>query len=595
VETANYVPGEAIVVLKNRIGQLSAAVLSSAAGERYVASVAAGVEGKAVTTYESLSEAQDGIFVLIRSETKSTEALLAELKKNPDVACASPNYRIRAARDPNDPQYGNGNLWGMRSIKANEAWNTTTGSSDIYVAVIDSGVYADHEDLSANIDKARSRNFTNPTGQSTPVDDRNYNDGNGHGTHVAGTIAAVGNNKIGVVGVNWNAKLIALKVLDDDGLGFDSWIIAAIDYLVGLLRDNPNLNVPAVNLSLGGWSSETPSEAQKSPLWLAFQSLDNTDRSVIVVAAGNEAHEVGAPALYTIRDWGISKGDDCYPASFTGLNNLLVVGAINENDEALSSTTGGSNWSSDAVHLAAPGEKIMSTSYLSPALYNYSSGTSMAVPHVAGAAALVAAHRPNLKAHQLKNLLRGTANSGVNPKSSGTVMERMIQPQKVPDKTLSKYGLLDVSAALAAEIPTVPVTGITVTPASASLSIGDTLRLHAALTPENASDITVVWSSAEVGIAIVDSTGLVKGLSTGTTNITAHALGGSISANALISVTTPTSSPDELSPTPVTPNPSPESSQKSGGGCNEGFGIVFLLPLSWLEPFRRDNFHRVPD
>jgi subtilisin family serine protease len=564
---AKYAPGEALVMLKNRVGQLSASALSSAAAERYISGVAMNVGAKAVTTYASLSEAQDGIFVLIRSETKSTEELVAELKNNPDVASVSPNYRVRAAKDPNDPQYGE--LWGMKSIKADAAWDTTTGSDEVYVAVIDSGVYASHEDLSPNIDRTRSRNFVNPTGSSTPVNDQNYNDGDGHGTHVAGTIAAVGNNGIGVVGINWNAKIIALRVLDDDGKGYNSWIIAAIDYLVGLLRENPSLRVPAVNLSLGGWDPETPSEAQTSALWRAFQSIDATNRSVIVVAAGNESHEVGAPAPYTIARKEIIKGDYCYPASFTGLNNLIVVGAIDKDNEALSSSTGGSSWSSSGVHLAAPGTNIMSTYTFPP--YSISSGTSMAAPHVAGAAALVASHRPGLTANQLKTLLCGTANGGVNPKSPGTVWGYTIPPQNVPDRTLSRYGLLDVSAALKTEVPTVPVTGITVTPSSASLSVGDTLQLRAALTPENATDVTVLWSSSEAGVAAVDETGLVKALSSGTAAITAQALGGgNVSQSALISVTTLTS----------TPSPSPASSQKSGGGCNGGFGIVFLASLA---------------
>ncbi|MDR2179283.1 MAG: S8 family serine peptidase [Synergistaceae bacterium] len=564
-------------MFKNQIGPLNAASLSSTAGERYVSSLTSSVGAKTVTTYMSLSEAQGSIFTLVRSETKSAEELVAELEKNPNVICASPNYRVRALREPNDPRYGE--QWGMKSIKADEAWNVTTGRDDIYVAVIDSGVYAEHEDLAANVDKTLSRNFVNPTGGSIPVSDQNFADGNGHGTHVTGTIASTGNNGVGVAGVNWNAKIIVLRTLDDEGSGFESWIIAALDYVLKLLKDNPDLRIPAINLSLGGWSPETPEKSQATAQWLAYQAIDSTNRSVIVVAAGNETHEVGAPAPYTIEDYGITRGDYCYPASFTGLNNFLVVGAVDERGEAPSF----SSWSSKSVHLIAPGTQILST-YTplvnKPVLYTVSSGTSMAAPHVSGAVALIASHRSDLKASQLKSLLCSTADAGINPQSSGTVGPYMIVPQNVPDRTLSKYGLLNVNAALTGEVPAIPVTGVTVIPASAFLSVGDILQLHAVLTPEDAANTSVVWSSSEVEIAAVTGTGLVTALSAGTTVIAAHALGGNgVSGSALISVktSTPTPSPTVSPPTPTPVSPGP--SQKSGGGCDAGFGIVLFASI----------------
>ncbi|MDR3265061.1 MAG: hypothetical protein LBT15_03520, partial [Synergistaceae bacterium] len=178
-ESARYAPGEALVVLKNRIGHLNVTTLSGTGGKSYVQSVAEGVGANAVTTYAALSEARNEIFVLIKSETKTTEELLAELADNPNVECASPNYRIRIAASPNDPDYGS--LWGLKKIRADEAWDTTTGSEDIYVVVADTGVYAAHPDLAANIDTSLSRSFVNPGGGTTPVENSNFNDRNGHG------------------------------------------------------------------------------------------------------------------------------------------------------------------------------------------------------------------------------------------------------------------------------------------------------------------------------------------------------------------------------------------------------------------------------
>ncbi|MDR3231983.1 MAG: S8 family serine peptidase, partial [Synergistaceae bacterium] len=412
-EPAQYAPGEALVVLKNRIGQVSAAALSSASGGNYVKSVAESAGAKVATTYAALSEARNEIFVLIKSETKSTEELLAELAKNPDVECASPNYRVQAfTTTPNDPDYGS--LWGLEKIRVSEVWDTTTGSENVHVAVIDTGLYAGHPDLAANVETSLSRSFVNPDNSVTPVVSSNFSDRDGHGTHVAGTIAAVGNNEIGVVGVNWRAKIIALKALRDNGSGWDSWTIAALDYLVDLLRANPDMRIPAVNLSLGGWIPETPAVRQNSATWRAYKALDDTNRTVIVVAAGNEGHEVGAPApadYYNQRGERIvTKGAYCYPASFTGLKNLLVVGSVNVSDTAPAFT----NWSSGSVHLAAPGVNIRSTysaeALTGASLYANLQGTSMSAPHVAGAVALLASAHADRTANQLKELLCNSAN-----------------------------------------------------------------------------------------------------------------------------------------------------------------------------------------
>jgi len=177
------------------------------------------------------------------------------------VESASPNYEVRALAVPNDPKWSE--LWGMAKIRADQAWDTTTGSTDVYVAVIDTGIDAAHEDLAANVDRNLSRSFVNPNlNDHEPVENSNYADGDGHGTHVAGTIAAVGNNGVGVVGVNWTARVIALKVLSDNGSGHNSWITAAIDYIIGLLQADPDMKIASVNLSLGGWEPQTPKEAQ---------------------------------------------------------------------------------------------------------------------------------------------------------------------------------------------------------------------------------------------------------------------------------------------------------------------------------------------
>ena len=113
-------------------------------------------------------------------------------------------------------------------------------------------------------------------------------------------IMATGNNGKGVVGVNWNGGIIALKVFPDRGKGAaDSDIAKALDYLTKLLLKDPSLKVPAVNLSLGGYEPNRPDKNMGTPMWLAYKALDKLDRTVIVVAAGNEGLEVGRPAPFT--------------------------------------------------------------------------------------------------------------------------------------------------------------------------------------------------------------------------------------------------------------------------------------------------------
>ena len=331
--------------------------------------------------YGALSEAGDGVFALVRSETVTAEQLVEDLRARADVLAAAPNYITRAMRQPNDPRYASGELWGLKAIRAPEVWDVVTGSTDVYVAVADTGIHAAHEDLRPNLDTGLSRDFSKSS--------QGYADAHGHGTHVAGTIGAVGNNGLGVAGVSWTTRLIALRIMGADGSGPSSWTVEAFSYLISLLRTNPQMRVAAINLSLGGYADITPSEAQSlpDPYWLVYKILDNMDQTVIVVAAENEGLEVGKPAPYDDPSDPANpmfrRGQYCYPASFTGLKNLIVVGAAASDGSAAVF----SNWSPTAVSLTAPGVNILSTVFPSASdpehpghtygsLYGAMSGTS---------------------------------------------------------------------------------------------------------------------------------------------------------------------------------------------------------------------------
>ena len=445
---ASYVSGEALVVFRKAPGDgVTAASVERGSESFRLAALAAASGARVAQSYGALSEAGDGVFALVRSETRTAEQLVEDLRARADVLAASPNYITRAMREPNDPRYVSGGLWGLKAIRAPEAWDLATGSTDVYVAVVDTGIYTEHEDLKGNLATEFCRNFTQ-IDEKTPVVPSDYSDAEGHGTHVAGTIGAVGNNGLGVAGVNWTTRLIALRVLGAGGAGLTSWTVDALNYLVSLLRANPQMKVAAVNFSLGGYASITPTKAQATPEWRAYKILDDLDRTVIVVAAGNEGLEVGRPAPYDDprdpSDPVFRRGQYCYPASFTGLKNLIVVGAAASNGGAASF----SNWSPTAVSLVAPGVRILGTVFPDAnngnvpfgTWYGEMSGTSMAVPHVAGAVALLAGRYPNATASQIKDALLKGADGSRNPAATARTNSGGAK--------LSQYGYLDVKKAL---------------------------------------------------------------------------------------------------------------------------------------------------
>lgn len=456
---------EVLVLLRNSTGaHLSAASFSEGAGTKMAVHAAQTAGAEVLRVYPALSRAVDEIFVLMRSEGKSAEALAEKLRNDPEVLAASPNFRFfeSAAEGPDDPLYRDGSLWGLNAIRADLAWELATGDDDIHIAVLDTGLDADHEDLSANVDLDHSANFTNGD-DPTPRFDRNFIDARGHGTHVAGTIGAVGNNGTGVTGVNWKVKIIALKVLGDDGQGWLSWLIAALDHLAALQQSTEKpLRVYAVNMSLNGWYAATPESKENRPFLRALQALDASGKTLLVVGAGNEGLEVGVPSRHRVENSSgnviVNVGDWNYPASFNGLlNNMIVVGAVDRNLRAADAERWSTNWSDTHVDLLAPGVEVLSTvppravfSHVFPGIghkYLRLSGTSMAAPHVAGAVGLLAARFPQLSAPEMKARLLGNADDGVNPRNG---------PKYHHDKIkISAAGLLDVKAALDDQRPSV--------------------------------------------------------------------------------------------------------------------------------------------
>ena len=321
---------------------------------------------------------------------------LEKLEPSLRVAMVQPNAKIQAAGIPNDPSFSK--LYGLNNtgqtggkfdadIDATEAWDTQTGTGRTIVAILDTGVDYNHPDLRDNIwtntgevagngidddhngfiDDVHGYNFVTLTGD--PMDD------NGHGTHVAGTIGAVGDNGIGVAGVNWHTRLMALKFLDSTGSGYLADAIAALDYAV-------QMGARISNNSWGGGGYEaTLGQA------LARATVGG---HIFVAAAGNSSSNNDVTAAY--------------PANYNS-PNVVSVAAVDQNGVLASF----SNYGPTSVDIAAPGVNIYST--LPGGTYGSYSGTSMATPHVTGALSLYLDAHPGASATEALSALYQSADS----------------------------------------------------------------------------------------------------------------------------------------------------------------------------------------
>jgi subtilisin family serine protease len=385
-----FVPGEFLVKFK---GKNKNHINIRSFGDRY------GLQLQA-----KLSK-QSGVYLFKRSvsalSTYANQRLAKALKSNPKILMAEENFVYskqfgprRPPTKPADPVDAKpvipndlmfSFLWGLQNIAqvdsegqvglkgadsfASFAWNHSTGSKKIIVAVVDSGINYLHPDLADNmwshfVDGQLVHGFNAIRNESDPMDD------NGHGTHVAGTIGAVSNNELGVAGMAWDVQLMALKFLRKDGTGRVSDAIKAVDWGVAHGAD-------IMNHSYGGGG-------RSQFLADAFKRAQSAG-VVMVAAAGNN----------------LGNDNDVrpvYPASYE-IESLLTV-ASTDNRDQLSDF---SNIGPSSVDLAAPGENILST-WLEEG-YETLSGTSMAAPHVSGAAALLLSRKPHLSPFDVRQLL----------------------------------------------------------------------------------------------------------------------------------------------------------------------------------------------
>lgn len=359
---AVHVPGQAIVRL-DAGGDINAVAKS----------IGATVERKMLVP---------GAYLLNLAKGQSVTDAVRQLKAQAGVRYAQPNYiyETQEAVSPNDEMFAQ-YQWGPQRIGAPEAWEVTKGSENVIIAVVDTGVDWTHEDLAENGKVLVDDGFNATVDPATEPDKVHYAmDDNGHGTHVAGIAAANGNNIRGIAGLAWNSPVLPVKVLAASGSGTDQMVADGIQYVADYATAHPDKRV-VLNMSLGGIGY---SQVMKDAVDAAL------DANVVVVAAmGNSS----------------KRGNTHYPSAFPG---VIAVGATNGLDEKASFSTTGRH-----ISVAAPGVDIWSSvpRAFTTNGYGYDnySGTSMATPHVTGAAALVLSVHPEFTPAQVKAQLEATA------------------------------------------------------------------------------------------------------------------------------------------------------------------------------------------
>lgn len=379
--TTQSVPGEFVVKLKPGMMRMSAQTLSQ--------------QLKGFVTQKISGQ---NIVVVKKAVFETNDSAIKALNENPMVEIAEPNYIYKINKAPTDPLYIQ--TWGLANvgqadpknqvgvagvdINAERAWEIQTGTREKIIAVIDTGIDYTHPDLvdnmwvnesekngKAGVDDDNNGVVDDVYGYNAITGTGNAKDDQGHGSHCAGTIGARANNGIGVAGVNWNVRMMAVKFLDAGGSGSLADAIKAIDYATKM-----GAHVMSNSWGGGGFSQTLMDAIKRS----------NEAGAIFIAAAGNE---------YNNND-----NSPTYPSTYQ-VENVMSVAAI-DNRGAKADF---SNYGKKTVHLGAPGVNVMSTTGGS---YKSFSGTSMATPHVAGVAALLWANEPNLTAAQVKERLIAT-------------------------------------------------------------------------------------------------------------------------------------------------------------------------------------------
>ncbi len=323
---------------------------------------------------------------------KTINEMLKKYKENLNVEYAEPSYIRKAFLPPNDPSCNDTDQWGIFKIQADQAWNTETGKTSVVIAILDTGVDHNHEDLAGNMwtDSNGYHGYDVVNNDYDPDDDHDDPLGpHSHGTHCAGVAAAVTNNNTGIAGVSWESKIMAVKVLDAVGIGLSPDIADGINYAA-------NNGADIISMSFGTTGYPIPSDLERDAINDAYNK-----GCLLVAASGNDNQPYVA-----------------YPAAY---DNVIAVGATNQSDKRCDASDWGydlwgnpmgSNYGKE-LDVVAPGNDILSTVRMGmgsvDSNYDNMDGTSMATPFVSGLAALILSQLGGLAPSDVRRIIEKTA------------------------------------------------------------------------------------------------------------------------------------------------------------------------------------------
>lgn len=419
----------------------------------------------------------DGRLLLVSANDKSGHTILTRIRKLAEVEYAVENIKLYALEAPDDPHYSK--QWALQKVNAEAAWGRQRGSHDVVVAVIDTGIAWNHEDLSENIwinEGEIAGNGVDDDGNGFKDDVRGWdfrdNDNNpddltsdrnpGHGTHCAGIVGAIGNNGVGISGIAQSVRLMPVRFLGADGSGDLMSGAKAIDYAV---KNN-------ADIISASWGAKV-SRSQVAPILEAIQRAEQ--KGVVFVAAA-------------ANDGANNDTTEMYPAN-AGFDNVITVAASDSSDGKPS----WSNYGKAKVSIAAPGLNIFST--LPGDTYKNLSGTSMATPLVAGAVALI--------------------------KSQAAVDGRDLSPLEIKAILQSTGAQVEIETAcqcridVAAALTSVSERSLTVVPNALTLAPSETKTFSG-----TGGDEPYTFTSTNPQVATIDSNGTLTAVANGETTVT---------------------------------------------------------------------------
>ena len=356
-DDTEFAPGQLIIVMKERVETQKFLSLIPNTAIDEIENIQENLRSSISEEYhENIPNRTIFAITLVDKSNENLYRVAETILKIQDVNSVSPNGISYPDSSPNYPNDFDSSQWALEKISAPAAWYYTTGLNTIKVGVIDTGVDHTHPDLAANVDTLLARNVEDAIATNDAMDI------SGHGTKVAGVIGAVGNNAVGITGINWSVSIVPIKIADS-GASYLAQV-RAFEYAT-------SLNLPIVNISYG--------VADNASVYSAIRKF----KGLVVKSAGDQNKiSSDSPSLVTL----------------SGMGNVIIVAASNNTDSLVADSNHGPQ-----IHLAAPGDQVKSTG-LNNTYANFAM-SSCAAPHVAGAAALLKSFEQRLETNMIKNAI----------------------------------------------------------------------------------------------------------------------------------------------------------------------------------------------